>query len=171
MIATGYDLSADILKVGHHGSSSSSSPAFIKAVNPKDAIISAGENNRYGHPTDEVLAILNNAGINVYRTDEVGTIIVVSDGITYTIDKNKSSVQINAPPAETTPTESTVVPVVPSTEQETHTQNNTATVYRTKTGSKYHTAGCSYLKSSIQTTVSEAKSMGLTPCSRCNPPR
>ena len=171
MIGAGYDLSADILKVGHHGSSSSSSPAFIKAVNPKDAIISAGENNRYGHPTDEVLAILNNAGINVYRTDEVGTIIVVSDGINYTIDKNKSSVQINAPPAETTPTENTVVPVIPSTERETQTQNNTATVYRTKTGSKYHSAGCSYLKSSIQTTVSEAKSMGLTPCSRCNPPQ
>lgn len=171
MIAAGYDLSADILKVGHHGNSSSSSPAFIKAVNPKDAIISVGENNRYGHPTDEVLAILNNADINIYRTDEVGTIIVVSDGITYTIDKNKSSVQINAPPAETSSTESTVVPDVPLTEQETQTQNNTATVYRTKTGSKYHSAGCSYLKSSIQTTVSEAKSMGLTPCSRCNPPQ
>lgn len=171
MIMAGYDLSADILKVGHHGSSSSSSPAFIKAVNPKDAIISVGENNKYGHPTNEVLTILNNAGINIYRTDEVGTIIIVSDGVTYTIDKNKSSVQINAPPAETTPTESTVVPVVPSTEQQIQTQNNSAVVYRTKTGSKYHSAGCSYLKSSIQTTVSEAKSMGLTPCSRCNPPQ
>lgn len=171
MISAGYDLTADILKVGHHGSSSSTSSAFIKAVNPKEAVISVGENNRYGHPTSEVLAILGNAGINIYRTDEVGTIIVTSDGKNYTIDKNKSSVQINAPPVEVPQTESVVVTVVPETQGSTQTQNNTATVYRTKTGKKYHSAGCSYLKSSIETTVTEAQSMGLTPCSRCNPPQ
>ena len=171
MLSAGYDLSADILKVGHHGSKSSTSSTFLKAVNPKDAVISVGSNNRYNHPTSEILAMLNNAGINIYRTDEVGTIVVISDGITYTIDKNKSTVQINAPPTETTQTQTEIVPVVESTTQETQTQNNSAVVYRTKTGSKYHSAGCSYLKSSIPTTVSEAKSMGLTPCSRCNPPQ
>ena len=169
MLSAGYDLSADILKVGHHGSNSSTSSAFLKAVNLKDAVISVGSNNRYGHPTSEILALLSNAGINVYRTDEVGTIVVISDGITYTIDKNKSSVQINAPPAETPQTQTQTIPVVENTTQETQSENNSAVVYRTKTGSKYHNAGCSYLKSSIPTTVSEAKSMGLTPCSRCNP--
>lgn len=168
MIKAGYNLSADILKVGHHGSATSTSSEFIKAVNPKDAIISVGANNKYGHPTSEVLAILNNAGVNIYRTDEVGTIVVTSDGTTYTIDKIKSTVQPNAPPqvdnTQNVTTDSQI------TQPET-TQNSSAIVYRTKTGSKYHNAGCSYLKSSIQTTVSEAKSMGLTPCSRCNPPR
>lgn len=170
MIQAGYNLSADILKIGHHGSSSSTSASFIKAVNPKEAIISVGKDNKYGHPTNEVLAILNNANINVYRTDEVGTIIVTSDGIDYTIDKNKSSVQINAPPTSTaTNNEPKGNDIVSGTQVET--QNNAATVYRTKTGKKYHSSGCSYLKSAIQTTVSEAKSMGLTPCSRCNPPQ
>lgn len=169
MIKAGYDLSADILKVGHHGSSSSSSPEFIKAVSPKDAIISVGENNQYGHPTNEVLAMLSNAGVNVYRTDIVGTIVITSDGTSYTIDKIKSTVQPNAPP-QTNNTQN-ITSNNNNTQQETTMQNSSAIVYRTKTGSKYHNAGCSYLKSSIETTVSEAKSMGLTPCSRCNPPQ
>ena len=169
MLRAGYDLSADILKVGHHGSSSSTSSTFLKAVNPKEAIISVCKINRYGHTTDEVIAILNNADGNIYRTDEVGTIVITSDGKNYTIDKNKSSVQINAPPV-TTNNENVLAPET-DTQQETQVQNNNATVYRTKTGAKYHSSGCSYLKSSIPTTVSEAKSMGLTPCSRCNPPQ
>ncbi len=170
MIKAGYNLSADVLKVGHHGSATSSSAEFIKAVHPKDAVISVGANNSYGHPTNEVLAILSNAGANIYRTDEVGTIAVISDGNTYTIDKIKSSVQPNAPP-QTNNTQNISSNTNTNTKQETITQNSSAVVYRTKTGSKYHSAGCSYLKSSIQTTVAEAKSMGLTPCSRCNPPR
>lgn len=170
MLEAGYDLTADILKIGHHGSSSSSSPEFIKAVSPKDAIISVGANNKYGHPTNEVLSILSNAGINIYRTDEVGTIVVTSDGNSYTIDKIKSSIQPNAPP-ETENTQNVTPIVGKTTQQEITSQNSSAIVYRTKTGSKYHNAGCSYLKSSIQTTVAEAKIMGLTPCSRCNPPQ
>lgn len=170
MIKSGYDLSADILKVGHHGSASSSSPEFIKAVSPKDAIISVGANNKYGHPTNEVLTLLNNLGVNIYRTDEAGTIIVTSDGTNYTIDKIKASIQANAPPTTNSP-QSVTTSSNESTQQEATSQNSSAIVYRTKTGSKYHNAGCSYLKSSIQTTVSEAKKMGLTPCSRCNPPQ
>ena len=108
--------------------------------------------------------------MNIYRTDEAGTITVTSDGNSYTIDKIKSSVQPNAPP-QIDNTQNINPNTDTNTKQETITQNSSAIVYRTKTGSKYHNAGCSYLKSSIQTTVAEAKSMGLTPCSRCNPPQ
>lgn len=167
ILSSGYDVSADILKVGHHGSSSSSSPEFIAAVNPKTAVISVGAGNKYGHPTNEVLAVLNNAGINIYRTDESGTVVITSDGVNYTINTLRSVVQPNAPPQ----TDNAQSGNDESRQREAAEQNSSAVVYRTKTGSKYHNAGCSYLKSSIQTTVSEAKSMGLTPCSRCNPPR
>lgn len=169
MIAAGYNLTADVLKVGHHGSSSSTSKAFLKSVNPKIAVISVGESNSYGHPTQEVLALLTEYKLDIYRTDEVGTVIVECDGVNYTIEQLKSIVQANAPPKP----ESTPPTVVEESnvKTETSTTNNTAVVYRMKTGSKYHNAGCSYLKSSIETTVLEAQSMGLTPCSRCNPPK
>lgn len=67
-------LKHDILKIGHHGSNTSSSLAFLKAVQPKVAIISCGKNNRYGHPSKETVAALNTLNIPYYRTDEKGTI-------------------------------------------------------------------------------------------------
>ena len=63
----------DVLKVGHHGSKTSSSKAFIDEINPKYSIISVGKNNRYGHPNKEVLDNLNNS--KVYRTDKDGSIM------------------------------------------------------------------------------------------------
>lgn len=74
------NLSADILKVGHHGSSTSTSDEFLKYVNPKYAIISVGKNNSYGHPSELVLKRLNDKNISILRTDECGTIVVESDG-------------------------------------------------------------------------------------------
>jgi competence protein ComEC len=75
------DLQSDVLIVGHHGSNSSSGAAFLDAVDPEVAIISAGENNPYGHPHDEVLQRLRFRGIEIYRTDLDGTInIVISNG-------------------------------------------------------------------------------------------
>ncbi len=67
-----YNLTADFLKIGHHGSDTSTSPNFIKKVNPLISIISVGRNNRYGHPKERVLDILKD--YQVYRTDENGTI-------------------------------------------------------------------------------------------------
>lgn len=75
------DLPADVLKVGHHGSSTSSSDAFLSAVNPRLAIISVGADNLYGHPSADVLAGLGRVGATVLRTDESGTIVVRSDGV------------------------------------------------------------------------------------------
>ena len=74
------DIQADILKVGHHGSSSSSSDKFIKSVNPSYAIISVGKNNSYKHPNKKTLDTLEKYNVKVLRTDELGTIIFTSDG-------------------------------------------------------------------------------------------
>ena len=80
LLKSGCDLSADIYKVSHHGSSTSSTPAFVEAVNPLMAIISCGKDNSYGHPHRETLETLENYEIKVLRTDKNGTIIVYSDG-------------------------------------------------------------------------------------------
>jgi competence protein ComEC len=74
------ELHADILKVGHHGSSTSSSDAFLAAVHPGLAVISVGAGNKYGHPSNDVLYALSRIGAEVLRTDEVGTVVVRTDG-------------------------------------------------------------------------------------------
>ncbi len=76
----GNDLKADVLKVGHHGSSSSSTDEFLEKVNPSLAVISVGKDNDYNHPHEETLEKLNRLNIPVLRTDELGNIIITSDG-------------------------------------------------------------------------------------------
>ncbi|MDN7243176.1 MBL fold metallo-hydrolase [Planococcus sp. N028] len=85
MIDSGIDLDAEILHLGHHGSNTSTSAAFLKAVSPEVAVYSAGADNSYGHPHAEVLAAAENAGAEVYGTDVNGTIIVETDGKTYSV--------------------------------------------------------------------------------------
>jgi competence protein ComEC len=75
------ELRAQILKVGHHGSSTSSSDAFLNAVHPDIAVISVGKGNMYGHPSNDVLHALSRIGADVLRTDEAGTVIVRTDGV------------------------------------------------------------------------------------------
>lgn len=72
-------LQADVLKVGHHGSDSSSGEDFLKFVDPQTAIISAGKNNRYGHPSRRVLKKLERTGAEILRTDEKGDIMLPVD--------------------------------------------------------------------------------------------
>ena len=74
------DIKSDVLKIGHHGSKYSSTENFIKKVNPKYAIISVGKGNKYGHPNIETINLLNKYNIKTYRTDELGTILLTSDG-------------------------------------------------------------------------------------------
>jgi competence protein ComEC len=76
------ELDCDFLKVGHHGSDTSTSPAFLAAVSPKIAAISCGAGNKHGHPVQSVLDTLNAAGVTVYRTDLSGTLVFVCDGKT-----------------------------------------------------------------------------------------
>ena len=73
-------LDSDILKVGHHGSRTSSSSEFIKSVSPEYALISLGRDNKYGHPHMETLDTLEKIGAKIFRTDLLGTIIMRSDG-------------------------------------------------------------------------------------------
>ena len=80
LIASGADLSADVYLAGHHGSDTASSQAFMDAVSPSYAVISCGEGNSYGHPHAEVLNRFRSMGIQVFRTDEQGSVIAESDG-------------------------------------------------------------------------------------------
>ena len=90
LIEAGIDLSADVLKVGHHGSSTSSSYAFIYEVMPKYGIISCGKNNSYGHPHEEVLSRFRDSETKLFRTDLQGTIVCRSDGksLEFTVERN-----------------------------------------------------------------------------------
>ena len=84
-----YDLSdIDVLKVGHHGSKTSSSKSFIEEIEPKYSIISVGKNNRYGHPNKEVLNNLSDS--KIYRTDQDGSIM-------FKIKKNKLRIETYSP--------------------------------------------------------------------------
>lgn len=76
------DIQAEILKAAHHGSSTSSTPPFVEKVNAAAAVISAGENNRYGHPSAETLQTFEEHGLEIFRTDEDGTVTIsVKDGV------------------------------------------------------------------------------------------
>ncbi len=80
MLERKLELKANVLKIGHHGSKTSTSPEFLEAVKPDYAVISVGKDNDYGHPSGEVLKMLEENGIEVLRTDLSGTIIIKSDG-------------------------------------------------------------------------------------------
>lgn len=86
LAASGTDLRADVLKVAHHGSAGSSDASFLAAVSPAFSVISCGAGNRYGHPSDEALGRLADAGTEVLTTMESGAVTVCSDGKTYTVD-------------------------------------------------------------------------------------
>ena len=91
MLHAGYDLRSDVLKCGHHGSSTSTSAAFLQAVQPTYAVISCGVDNDYGHPHRETLDKLNDAGVQIYRTDEQDTILAVCDGTDVTFQTGLGS--------------------------------------------------------------------------------
>lgn len=80
ILACHYDLKADVLKVGHHGSKNSTTYPFLREVMPEYAVISVGSDNSYGHPTEEALSRLQDAGATILRTDFLGDIIITSDG-------------------------------------------------------------------------------------------
>ena len=80
ILASGTDIKADVIKLGHHGSSTSSTTKYIEAVDPDYAVITLAKDNKYGHPHKEVMTLMDEKGITVYRTDEDGTIVVISDG-------------------------------------------------------------------------------------------
>ncbi len=86
IMSFGKDISCDVLKLGHHGSSTSSIKMFLQRCAPKYAVISCGEGNSYGHPHEEVVSRCEELAINMLRTDKCGDIIIKSDGKTIDID-------------------------------------------------------------------------------------
>lgn len=87
----GYNISSTVLKVAHHGSRYSTTEAFLQNVSPKYAVISSEVDNSYGHPHREVLELLNKHHADIYRTDEMGTIVLSSDKQTISLEENKGS--------------------------------------------------------------------------------
>ncbi|MEG3071086.1 MAG: MBL fold metallo-hydrolase [Candidatus Syntrophopropionicum ammoniitolerans] len=198
MLEKNHALKADVLKVGHHGSDTSTTASFLKAVSPRYAVISVGGNNTYGHPSPAVVDRLSAAQIEIYRTDQDGTIFATSDGEKISVRKIASSpIKPNAPPTTTQETEQpapqtsqevappTPVPTpepaptptptpapVPAPTVQSEASSSDTTVYITNTGKKYHTSGCSSLsKSKIPISLQDAKNRGYGPCARCHPPQ
>jgi beta-lactamase superfamily II metal-dependent hydrolase len=85
LVRSGYPLGSRILKVGHHGSYSSTSSSFLARARPETAIIMVGRDNPYGHPHKQTLNLLEEYGVNVYRTDIDNTIVIRSDGMSYSV--------------------------------------------------------------------------------------
>ena len=121
VVAHGTPVAAQVLKVAHHGSAYSSSASFLSAVNPLEAVISVGVNT-YGHPSPDTISRLLAAGARVWRTDQQGSIVIVSDGSTYNVTSPASylvylllimkSMPVVPPP---TPTATPVTPIPTNT--------------------------------------------------------
>jgi len=106
----------EVLKIGHHGSNTSTSDAFLTAVTPEDAVISVGAGNTYGHPHQETVDRLAAHGVTVYRTDLDGTVTLTSDCSTYSIATTSSApipTPTPSPTPSSTPTPSPTVHTVP----------------------------------------------------------
>ena len=154
LVNSGANLNVDVLQVGHHGSSTSTSYVFLNAVLPEMGIISCGVDNKYGHPHEETLSILRDADVDVYRTDLLGTIVIGSDGQNYTIRTDKTATD-----AELNPTD----PAAASTAQTAYIGNVNS--------KKFHLPTCSNLPAEknqiLFTSYDEAIAAGYTPCSTC----
>ena len=181
IIDRGYALDSTVLKVGHHGSETSSSYVFLREIMPEYAVISVGEGNSYGHPTEAVLSCLRDAGSKVYRTDMQGDIICTSDGktVSFAVSRNADI--------------DTFGSIGPNSTQQTPAQNpketaaggeleasnpvSTGTDYILNTNThKFHYSNCSSVnqmaernKQAYTGTRDEVIAMGYSPCGRCHP--
>jgi competence protein ComEC len=152
-------LKADVLKVGHHGSDTSTSYVFLREVMPEYAVISCGKGNSYGHPTEEVLSRLRDADVKVYRTDLQGDIIAVSDGenITFTTARNEN-IQTNETVTE---------------KADTNTIDTETSYIGNVKSKKFHRPDCHTLPAeknrAILSSRDEAINAGYSPCGNCQP--
>ena len=154
LVNTGANLKADVLQVGHHGSSTSTSYIFLNSVLPEMGVISCGVNNKYGHPHEETLSILRDAGVDVYRTDLLGTITIGSDGRNYTVGTEHTATD-----AQLNPTD----PAASGTAQQGYIGNVNS--------KKFHLPSCPNLPAEknqiLFSSYDEAVAAGYTPCGTC----
>lgn len=182
MLDRGESLSATVLKVGHHGSSTSTSYAFLWQVMPEYAVISCGKNNSYGHPHDAVLSRLRDADVTLFRTDLQGDIICTSNGstVSFTVSRNANAnvfgdigANSTTRPAETESPSTEP----PQTTSQPQTEGTSGTTYILNTNShKFHLPGCSAAerisdKNREEYTGSREELIdeGYEPCKLCDP--
>jgi beta-lactamase superfamily II metal-dependent hydrolase len=170
MLSAGIVPHAEILKVGHHGSRTASSPPFLAVVKPEVAVYMAGVGNRYGHPHIETIDALYQIGAKVYGTDVNGTIKIETDGKTYTVQPSKGTA--NMPKA---------VGQTPSLTSLSPTSNKVAATddgpfVGSKNSNVYHYPSCSSAKRISPPNLitfnssADACSHGYRPCEICKPP-
>ncbi len=172
ILSNNVDLAATVLKVGHHGSDTSTTYPFLREVMPEYAIISAGEGNSYGHPTDDTLSRLRDADVTVYRTDLNGDIYLTSDGQSVYISSDKTVSQEDI----LMPGGSYAAPDVTEPDNDDNTPTSgTDYVVNTNTG-KFHYPSCSSVKKMKESnklfytgTRDELISKGYSPCGNCHP--
>ena len=154
LVNSGANLKADVLQVGHHGSSTSTSYLFLNAVLPEMGVISCGTGNKYGHPHEETLSILRDAKVDVYRTDLQGTITIGSDGQNFTVGTEHF-----VPDSQLNPTD----PSASSTAQQAYIGNVNS--------KKFHLPTCANLPAEknriLFSSYDEAIAAGYTPCASC----
>lgn len=160
VLDSGADLSATVLKVGHHGSDTSTCYPFLRAVMPQYAVISVGAGNSYGHSADDTLSKLRDAGVEVFRTDLQGDIFCSSDGKTVSFETQK---QVNE--EQLNPT------IADGSGQESH--DTSGTYIGNINSLKFHRTSRSSLPKESNRVYFDRRSAvvdaGYVPCKRCNP--
>ena len=169
ILRSGYDISADVIKIGHHGSSSSSTKSFMQKVKPKYAVISCGKGNQYKHPTDATLATLSELGIDVKRTDEQGIVVFFCDGDKISFTTIQNEIQPRAP---TTPQPETKVETAPNSANSAAVNDNNYYIGNKNT-KKFHYPSCHTLPAEKNQVIfdnrNSAVNAGYTPCGNCKP--
>ncbi len=164
MINSGVNLQSTVLKIGHHGSNSSTSKEFLEKVNPKYGVITVGVDNDYGHPRQDVMDKLKEKNVEVYRTDENGTVIATSDGSIIKFNTSPGSynglIKGKSPNSENNSSM--------NNEEENKSDKDTV-VYWTPNGKSYHlNKKCSALSKSKVINSGVLKDSPKTdPCDRC----
>lgn len=170
-------IKADVYQVGHHGSKTSTSDDFFKAVSPTYAVISCADGNSYGHPNAQTLNTFRMNGVKVYRTDEEGTIIATSDGTNITFDVPPSESWKAGEPTGSSvkqkPDKESSTSVKETTKEAKSSDKKELTyVLNTKT-KKFHKPSCGSLPTSNRKDTKESRSSiiskGYSPCKKCNP--
>lgn len=182
MISTGMNLDCDVLSLGHHGSASSTSWDLLEASTPSWAVISCGQDNSYGHPAASTMEKLRDMNIPVYRTDDQGTIIALSDGDTiswnqepcndYTAGdaKQQSANSDTSQAAQYSSEDTASAPAVETETPDTSSDTQGRTVWISATGSKYHSrpdCGNMNPNKATQETKAQALSQGYEACKKC----